>query len=66
MFEQQPVYRPLWDSLFDMDGTLVDSTAGVTAAWEAILEEYPREDLTVEEILSCEPFFTKSFCFGRT
>lgn len=49
-----------------MDGTLVDSTAGVTAAWEAILEEYPREDLTVEEILSCEPFFTKSFCFGRT
>ncbi|KAF9649351.1 phosphatase [Thelephora ganbajun] len=38
--------------LFDMDGTLVDSTAGVTAAWEAIVREYPGEGLSVEEILS--------------
>lgn len=66
VFKRQSVHRSLWDSLFDMDGTLVDSTAGVTAAWEAILEEYPREDLTVEEILSCEPFFMKSFYFRRT
>lgn len=37
-----------------MDGTLVDSLAGVTAAWEAILKEYPGVSLSVEEILSSE------------
>ena len=44
-----------------MDGTLVDSTAGVTAAWETIVREYPEKDLNVGEILSCESFFVASF-----
>ena len=39
-----------------MDGTLVDSTAGVTAAWEALVKEYPGKGLNVEDILSCELF----------
>lgn len=39
-----------------MDGTLVDSVAGVTAAWEAVAKEYPGKDINVEEILSCEFF----------
>ncbi|KAJ3576188.1 hypothetical protein NP233_g600 [Leucocoprinus birnbaumii] len=38
--------------LFDMDGTLVDSTAGVVGAWETFKESYP--DIDVSEILSCE------------
>ena len=36
--------------LFDMDGTLVDSTAGVVGAWHTFKETYP--DLNVEEILN--------------
>ncbi|OJA09307.1 hypothetical protein AZE42_03123 [Rhizopogon vesiculosus] len=36
--------------LFDMDGTLVDSTAGVIGAWETFSETYP--GLDVEKILS--------------
>lgn len=36
--------------LFDMDGTLVDSTDGVVGAWELFAETYPGIDLT--EILS--------------
>lgn len=36
--------------LFDMDGTLVDSTAGVVGAWETFAETYP--GLNVTEILS--------------
>jgi len=44
-----------------MDGTLVDSTAGVAAAWEATVKEYPGIGLSVEEILSCEFFFVASF-----
>jgi len=36
--------------LFDMDGTLVDSTAGVIGAWETFTETYPWLD--VERILS--------------
>ncbi|KAF5363966.1 hypothetical protein D9756_000395 [Leucocoprinus leucothites] len=36
--------------LFDMDGTLVDSTAGVVGAWETFKESYP--DIDVSEILS--------------
>jgi hypothetical protein len=44
-----------------MDGTLVDSLAGVTAAWEAILKEYPGQGLSVEEILSCGFFLVASF-----
>jgi len=36
--------------LFDMDGTLVDSTAGVVGAWEAFAETYP--GLNVTEILN--------------
>lgn len=35
-----------------MDGTLVDSTAGVVGAWELFRETYPGID--VESILSCE------------
>ncbi|KAF5358940.1 hypothetical protein D9758_004764 [Tetrapyrgos nigripes] len=37
-------------ALFDMDGTLVDSTAGVVGAWEIFREKYPHID--VENILS--------------
>lgn len=40
-------------SLFDMDGTLVDSTAGVVGAWEVFAESYP--GIKVDEILSCTP-----------
>jgi len=36
--------------LFDMDGTLVDSTAGVIGAWTAFAKTYP--DIDVEDILS--------------
>ncbi|TFK55441.1 HAD-like protein [Heliocybe sulcata] len=36
--------------LFDMDGTLVDSTAGVVGAWETFAEKYP--GLNVTEILN--------------
>ena len=48
----------LWASLFDMDGTLVDSTAGVAAAWEAVVKEYPDKDLRIDDILSCGLFFS--------
>lgn len=37
--------------LFDMDGTLVDSTDGVVGAWELFAEAYPHID--VHDILSC-------------
>ncbi|KAH9942582.1 phosphatase [Amylocystis lapponica] len=36
--------------LFDMDGTLVDSTDGVVGAWELFAEKYPGIDVT--EVLS--------------
>ncbi|GJE84272.1 phosphatase [Phanerochaete sordida] len=36
--------------LFDMDGTLVDSTAGVVGAWEVFSQTYPHID--VHDILS--------------
>lgn len=36
--------------LFDMDGTLIDSTAGVQGAWEKFSEKYPFIDL--KEILN--------------
>ncbi|KAF8351586.1 HAD-like domain-containing protein [Amanita rubescens] len=36
--------------LFDMDGTLVDSTAGVIGAWQTFAESYPNID--VHDILS--------------
>jgi len=39
-------------SLFDMDGTLVDSTAGVVGAWNLFRKSYPSID--VDHILSCE------------
>ena len=39
----------LSDSLFDMDGTLVDSTEGVVGAWHTFAETYPH--LNVQEIL---------------
>ncbi|KAI0921636.1 hypothetical protein AcW1_004445 [Taiwanofungus camphoratus] len=32
--------------LFDMDGTLVDSTDGVVGAWELFAEKYPGVDVT--------------------
>lgn len=34
-----------------MDGTLVDSTAGVVGAWNKCAEKYPW--LNVEEVLRC-------------
>ena len=37
-------------SLFDMDGTLIDSTAGVVGAWEEFAKQYPEID--VKDILS--------------
>lgn len=40
------------DRLFDMDGTLVDSTAGVVGAWQIFAQTYPGID--VHNILSCE------------
>lgn len=52
--ESQVVQRNLNSicSLFDMDGTLVDSTAGVIGAWETFADTYP--GLDVEKILSSE------------
>ena len=41
-----------WCSLFEMDGTLVDSTAGVVGAWHEFSKSYPGID--VHDILSCE------------
>ncbi|KAF8742452.1 hypothetical protein AX14_004320 [Amanita brunnescens Koide BX004] len=38
------------NSLFDMDGTLVDSTAGVMGAWQTFANSYPSID--VQEILN--------------
>ncbi|KAF4619286.1 hypothetical protein D9613_005101 [Agrocybe pediades] len=38
--------------LFDMDGTLVDSTAGVVGAWNLFRKSYPSID--VDNILSCK------------
>ncbi|KAI0306812.1 phosphatase [Multifurca ochricompacta] len=35
--------------LFDMDGTLIDSTAGVAGAWEVFAKTYP--EINVQEIL---------------
>jgi beta-phosphoglucomutase-like phosphatase (HAD superfamily) len=35
-----------------MDGTLIDSTAGVERAWENLRDTYP--NLDVHSILSCE------------
>ncbi|KAG5651377.1 hypothetical protein H0H81_008876 [Sphagnurus paluster] len=34
--------------LFDMDGTLVDSTAGVIGAWELFRKKYPDTDKEAE------------------
>lgn len=45
---EQSLYR----SLFDMDGTLVDSTAGVIGAWETFSETY--SGLDIQKILSSE------------
>jgi len=44
-----------------MDGTLVDSAAGVAAAWEVVAKEYPDKEINVEEILSCESLIVTSF-----
>jgi glycerol 3-phosphatase-1 len=41
-----------YHSLFDMDGTLVDSTAGVIGAWETFAETY--SGLDIPKILSSE------------
>jgi len=38
--------------LFDMDGTLVDSTAGVIGAWETFAETY--SGLDIQKILNSE------------
>lgn len=46
-------FTDLWNSLLDMDGTLIDSTAGVAAAWEVTVKKYPGRGLSVEEILGC-------------
>lgn len=35
-----------------MDGTLVDSAAGVEGAWELFSQKYP--DVDVHHVLSCE------------
>lgn len=41
-----------YHSLFDMDGTLVDSTAGVIGAWETFAETY--SGLDIQKILNSE------------
>lgn len=38
-----------------MDGTLVDSTAGLTGAWEVFKQKYPNID--IDHILSCKISF---------
>jgi len=48
-------------SLFDMDGTLVDSTAGVIGAWEVFRQSYP--DIDVDCILSCEQNWLGTWAF---
>ena len=41
-----PIAEDLWMSrLFDMDGTLVDSTTGVIGAWETFAKTYPGLDV---------------------
>lgn len=40
-----------------MDGTLVNSLAGVTAAWEVFKRDYPDKALNVTEILSRGSYF---------
>lgn len=48
------------NSLFDMDGTLVDSTAGVMGAWQTFANSYPSID--VQEILNCKlPCYIQKF-----
>lgn len=48
-------------SLFDMDGTLVDSTDGVVGAWESFKEKYP--DLDVTHVLSGECDSSSKRCY---
>jgi hypothetical protein len=43
--------KPDFCSLFDMDGTLVNSTKGVEGAWKLFADRYP--GLDVKDILSC-------------
>jgi beta-phosphoglucomutase-like phosphatase (HAD superfamily) len=50
IFQERSLNSIMICSLFDMDGTLVDSTAGVIGAWEMFAETYP--GLDVERILS--------------
>lgn len=47
-----------------MDGTLVDSVAGVTAAWEIFAKRYPDKDINVKDILSSAFCLVASFTFG--
>ena len=39
-----------------MDGTLIDSVAGVTGSWELFAKKYPDKNINVKEILSCGSF----------
>lgn len=48
-------------SLFDMDGTLVDSTTGVKGAWNLFRETYPTID--VNYVLSCEYLYLQYTAF---
>ena len=48
-----PITTHVFDAvLFDMDGTLIDSTAGVIGAWRLFEKTYPGID--VHDILSSE------------
>jgi phosphoglycolate phosphatase-like HAD superfamily hydrolase len=47
--QHAPFKSDMSHSLFDMDGTLVDSKAGVESAWETFAETYP--NLDVQKIL---------------
>lgn len=44
--------------LFDLDGTLWDSVAGVSQAWQSVIDRYPglREPITDAEIADCMGF----------
>lgn len=55
-------FADVTSSLFDMDGTFVDSTAGVVGAWELFRQSYPTID--VQDILSCEHRVHTAFQFS--
>ena len=56
-----PIFIFISYSLFDMDGTLVDSTQGVKGAWNLFQETYPTID--VNYLLNCEHLYFHTLLF---